>query len=581
MIAASLMLVSCVETLILPDDKTVEEQFWKSKADVQLMVNGAYQGMVAEKLVERLIVWGDLRSEEVVPVSTVTGTLPEDLIEINLGSTQVDNQFADWGAVYDVINRCNLVLAKAAAVMSEDPSYTEGDYLADCSQMLALRSLCYFYLVRNYRDVPYITNAYTDSSQDRNVPQSSPADVLQGCLDDLAIAEKNAISASAYTDWRRVGYMTRDAINALQADIYLWRASVTHSADDYEQVVAYCDKVIESKRAQHIKQRGEVEEKDYWLAEGLQAYPYLYVMKNAEESIFELQMAVNVNNNTAVAKYFNHYSDNVSNPPYLYASSIFMAGTTGEVFRSTNSTSGATDWRGLTSTFNSTVSAGDFEGLEIRKYVSAKVNYTPGNTKVESKDTKDNTSASYSTSLGMNYIIYRLTDVMLMKAEALTALATGNDDLEHLQTAFELVRVVNLRSRESKDDELKWATFGTQDDVVAAIEKLVLAERLRELCFEGKRWYDLLRFNYRHVEGVDYNTTLYAQDEAGKTPVGVYDEMLNLMKRKLAGKGNAVAAKINTEGRLYMPIPMSDVDICPALHQTPGYSVDDTYNKNY
>ena len=40
-IVAGLMAVSCVDTVILPDDKTVDEDFWKSKSDVQLMVNGA------------------------------------------------------------------------------------------------------------------------------------------------------------------------------------------------------------------------------------------------------------------------------------------------------------------------------------------------------------------------------------------------------------------------------------------------------------------------------------------------------------------------------------------------------------
>ena len=32
-------MLSCVDTIILPDDKTVEEDFWKSKSDVQLIAN--------------------------------------------------------------------------------------------------------------------------------------------------------------------------------------------------------------------------------------------------------------------------------------------------------------------------------------------------------------------------------------------------------------------------------------------------------------------------------------------------------------------------------------------------------------
>ena len=83
------------------------------------------------------------------------------------------------------------------------------------------------------------------------------------------------------------------------------------------------------------------------------------------------------------------------------------------------------------------------------------------------------------------------------------------------------------------------------------------------------------------MEGVDYATTLAAQNDDGRSFVGVYDEMLNLMKRKLSGKGNAVAAKMNTEPRLYMPIPLSDLNISPLLRQNPAYSDNDNFNKNY
>ena len=113
------------------------------------------------------------------------------------------------------------------------------------------------------------------------------------------------------------------------------------------------------------------------------------------------------------------------------------------------------------------------------------------------------------------------------------------------------------------------------------MENLILAERLREFAFEGKRWYDLLRFNYRHVEGVDYKSTLYEQSERnGWAPVANYGPMLNLMKRKLSTKGDAVAAKIGDETKLYMPIPLRDLNITPVLHQNPGYSSTETISKN-
>ena len=68
-ILASLAMVSCVDTVLLPDDKTVDEDFWKTKDEVAQMVNGAYHSMLSADVINRLIVWGDFRSDELKMVS--------------------------------------------------------------------------------------------------------------------------------------------------------------------------------------------------------------------------------------------------------------------------------------------------------------------------------------------------------------------------------------------------------------------------------------------------------------------------------------------------------------------------------
>ncbi len=561
---------SCVDTVILPDDKTVDEDFWKSKSDVQLMVNGAYRSMLSNDIMARLIVWSGLRSEEMLPVSNITGSLVEDLTEINLANIQPDNVFSRWAAFYHVINNCNLVLSRAGAVRSEDPSYTEGDYLSDCSQMLALRALCYFYLVRNFRDVPYVTEAFMNSSQDRNIPQSAPDSVLLGCINDLKTAEANALSASAFNDWRRVGYMTKDAIQALLADIYLWRASVNHNTSDYEACISYCDKVIASKKGQHILGRGETEEKDYYLADGREMFSDLFITQNAEESIFELQYN---EGKMACCQYLPHYNNGDS--PYLYASSLFK--NQGTIYTTVSGASGIKDWRGLNYTYNVPVTVGSFDGLEIRKYVS---DGKDGQYNLITSTAYLKKNRAYSAAYQQNYIVYRLTDVMLMKAEALTALASDDADIR-LRQAFNLVQFVNSRSKtiESSNDSIHWVAFSSG---VATMEELVLNERLRELAFEGKRWYDLLRYNYRHVTGVDYTKTLAELDDNGVAPVENYNgnAIIKLAVRKLTN-GDAVAAKMNNEQKLYMPIPLADLNVCPALRQNPGYGTNEKSSKNY
>jgi len=59
------------------------------------------------------------------------------------------------------------------------------------------------------------------------------------------------------------------------------------------------------------------------------------------------------------------------------------------------------------------------------------------------------------------------------------------------------------------------------------------------------------------------------------------NDMLQLMARKLGSQGTAVSAKLGNEATLYMPVPKSDLEVCPALKQNPVYSTASNYEKNY
>ena len=562
-------MVSCVDTVLLPDDKTVDEDFWKTKDEVAQMVNGAYHSMLSADVINRLIVWGDFRSDELNMVSIDANATVNALTEIDAVNMQTTNTFATWGSLYTVINNCNIVLDKAPEVMEIDPSYTEGDYLTDRSQMLALRALCYFYLVRNFRDVPYSAKSYMTSSQEMNIPQLAPDSVLQLCIKDLEEAETIALDPSAFTDWRRVGWINRDAVNAILADIYLWLGSVHHDANYYQKCVDYCDKVIASKQAQHTPDRGEIQVNEYPLADGREAFEELYIDQNAEESIFELQYNGNSNSNSALCQMYFKYAKNNSPSGYVRAASIFGTVGTGQpVYTQTG------DYRFINNVFEPNT---NLEAYDIRKMVSLTaltVNNPVGAAGMKRRDE----SRQYDR-FAQNYIFYRLTDVMLMKAEAQVQLAVDDDDIR-LRQAFNLVQAVNNRSLYSGNlasDSLKFNYYKTRVD----LEPLVMTERLRELCFEGKRWYDLMRYNFRHVEGIEYGKTLYQQQEEGKEFTRNDATFLNLVTRKYTSGAAAAASKMRTEPYLYMPVNQSDIDVNYNLHQNPAYRSDSEYEKNY
>lgn len=561
-------MVSCVDTVLLPDDKTVDEDFWKTKDEVAQMVNGAYKSMLSADVINRLIVWGDFRSDELNMVSIDANATVNALTEIDAVNMQTTNTFATWGSLYTVINNCNIVLDKAPEVMKIDPSYTEGDYLTDRSQMLALRALCYFYLVRNFRDVPYSGKSYMTSSQEMNIPQLAPDSVLQLCIRDLEEAEGIALDPSAFTDWRRVGWINRDAVDAILADIYLWLGSVHHDAYYYQKCVDYCDKVIASKQSQHIPDRGELEVKEYPLADGQKAFEKLFIEQNAEESIFELQYNGKANSNTALCQMYFKYAKDNSPSGYVRASAIFGTVGTGQpVYTQTG------DYRFINNVFEPGTS---LESYDIRKMVShTSINVS---NPVGAAGQKRDDSRTYDR-FAQNYIFYRLADVMLMKAEAQVQLAETDDDIR-LRQAFNLVQAVNNRSLYAgslASDSLKFNYYKTR----VAIEPLILTERLRELCFEGKRWYDLMRYNFRHVEGIEYGKTLYQQQEEGKEFTRNDATFLNLVTRKYTSGAAAAASKMRTEPYLYMPINQGDIDVNMNLRQNPAYRNDSEYEKNY
>lgn len=569
---------SCNDFLtIYPTDRIVGADFWKTKADVDQMVDGCYLSMLDYSIQERAIIWGAYRSDELAKRTDYVDNTLDNISAVNLLPT---NRYSNWSAFYKVINNCNIVLNHAADVMAEDPEFTMGDYQVVRAQMLALRSLCYFYLVRTFRDVPYVTHSFEDDSQIELPEQSSPDEVLQNCLNDLKEAEPYIMRTGAYvgsTKWCNWGYMTRSAVHALMSDIYLWRASMTHNAGDYQQAIVYADSVINAKHAYYkqneIKSVTTQEEDIYHLEDGDMAFSTIFGTNqgNSHESILEWQYNGRNNSNRALENYYYQEGDDNSHRQ----TSILMASL---LFSSVSADANNADGKKIYLSkndyrfWNNVYEANNEEALQmsIRKMVDAtsitNLTLNLGPTKSNSREFRE---------FRQNWIVYRLTDIMLMKAEALVATAANDSDQVSLKKAFDLVQVVNKRSmKKNATDTLKFDGFSSK----AAMELLVLAERERELCFEGKRWFDLMRYCYRHMEGVDIRQKLA---DASSWPA-LYSPMLNLVIRKYSGDGggDAVSYKMKSEPYLYWPILESETKVNKFLKQNPVYIQEKTTSKN-
>jgi len=576
--ACGVLLTSCEDFLtIYPTDKIVGTDFWKNKDDVEGMVNGAYKSMLADAIQERAVIWGAFRSDELVKLADLSNTTLDNISAVNLLPT---NGYNNWSAFYKVINNCNIVLAHAPEVMAADPEFTEGDYQTVRAQMLALRSLCYFYLVRAFRDVPLTTQSFEDDAQQLVIAQSAPAVVLQQCLDDLAEAEKYIVRTGAYGygSWQNLGYFTRDAVNALIADIYLWRAAMTHSQSDYQQAIDYVEKVITAKDLyyqQNNTDRVSATVTDrYHLQKGETAMYMIfgYDNGNSHESILEWQYNGKDNPNYTLENLYYREGSKDSPKTYsrLMASELFNVPAA-----NANTVQGQKIYQSRNDLrfWNNVYGANNEESAElsIRKMVDAgaltvAVTSTEGPTKTTTREFEN---------FRQNWVVYRLTDLMLMEAEALVETASDDADQTTLKRAFDLVQVVNKRSMDmDAKDTLKFEDYNTKN----AMELLVLAERERELCFEGKRWWDLMRFSYRHMTGVDANTLLADQTAWP----ALHPQMLRFVVRKYGegGKGDAVSYKMKSEPFLYWPVLENEIKVNALLRQNPVYVQEKSTSKN-
>ena len=159
-VAVMAMASSCDDFLtIFPTDRIVFEDFWKSKEDVESMVAESYRLMSSGDVINRIIVWGEARADNVIE-GEYGGN--KDIEYIMTANILPSNQYASWAPFYRVINNCNQVLKYAPLVLDEDPDFTQGDCNVITGEMYALRALCHFYLVRTFRDIPLLMEAKVD-----------------------------------------------------------------------------------------------------------------------------------------------------------------------------------------------------------------------------------------------------------------------------------------------------------------------------------------------------------------------------------------------------------------------------------
>ena len=504
-------LESCNDWLVLkPQSELILDDYWQSEGQAQAVLTACYRGLTSDDVMNRMLIWGELRSDNVTVGLSTPSVDVINILAVNITPT---NAYCQWASIYKVINNCNSFLHYAPGVLAKDPNFTAGELHAMESEALTIRALCYFYLVRTFKEVPWIDTPSIDDTQNYSVPKSTERVVLDHIIADLLKAQQYA-----RTDYGTLvenkGKITANAVNSLLADVYLWD-------QQYSNCVDACNKVLSDPKLT--------------LSTSDMMYYNVFYQGNSTESIFELQFDDNVQRNNAT---ITNYGIGIGNNGILYGTLSFP------VYLET----------GQYSPFNYTMGAGVESDKDVRytdfiiqSSVKQAIYYIFKYIGIKRSESSGGLNSYSLRTTTPNWIVYRLSDVMLMKAEALTEL----DGSSNLQEALNLVNTTYTRSNPTSS-----ALDSTVYNSKSVMEQLVLRERQRELLFEGKRWFDLMRLARRTNNA---------------------SAVLTYVSPKIQGVG---ATKMSIMDALYMPVPQSDIDINPNLKQNPFYDDSTTKTSN-
>ena len=411
--------------------------------------------------------------------------------------------------------------------------------------MKTIRALCYFYLIRTFRAVPYVTEPSIDDNQNYVVPATSFEVILDSLINDLESIKEDAqrrfsiekvSNKSIYVPAENNSRITKWAIYALLADLYLWKG-------DWDNVVKYCDLVIDYKKQQYdeliqMDQISDVEVYDgvpmiLEAVKGQQnvgnAYSSIFGQGNSFESIFELYYNGNTGQeNNWVSNFYGNGNNNIG---LLKASEVLMDGFTTDQNQIWLSQKDCRAYENLQSEGTS---------YAITKYTRPRASFSLQRLGAVT------VSDSRRSSPDANWIFYRLSDVMLMKAEALIQRSESD-----WPEAFKLINNVYKRANniapETTSGSLAYETYSTSR---VAMEDLLFAERHREFLFEGKRWFDLVRLARRD----------------GKT-----ERLVSCAIRKYRQDINVIKIKLTDPNYIYFPYAKSELKVNPLLKQNPAF----------
>ena len=351
-----------------------------------------------------------------------------------------------WTPFYNEINYCNKVLKNGPLVIERDVTFTEEAWKPIRAEVITLRALSHFWLVRTFGNIPYVTTEYNNDGQYLLLPQTSQEQVLDSIIMDLESVKNDGMTNYGNTVFNK-GRITQKAIYALLADVYLWRASLNASPDsvnkqdksreDYQKCIECCDFVINQMlkdKTDDINKNGSVvggltsaltvedlltpnDPSANSISTTIGAYDDIFGSKNSDESIFELQIDGTKNTNSMMNDYFYNISKSETGS-FCCADALFSGYETTPNSTGPQTLFTKTDMRKWE---DATWQGDDQTEYRVNKYIASSVSQGKEGVVGTNQMLTDNTATDFAaiynnrTISNANWIFYRLSDVMLLR----------------------------------------------------------------------------------------------------------------------------------------------------------------------
>ncbi|MBB6236222.1 hypothetical protein HDC90_000833 [Pedobacter sp. AK013] len=436
------LLFSC-KKILNPDviDIPTEGNAITSAADVEKAISAAYS-FLRYVVPDKVFLMGDMRADAFSSYSQSSNTKIETTIATNTIAPLTNNGGGNWNDFYKVIAQCNLILEKIPQISTYDEA-TKKRHIGEAS---FIRGLTYFYLTRFWGDVPLNLKSINLD----NIPRAPKADVFKQINADLDVAIANL----------QLSYAADDiAVRATKGAAWAIKAHVMGWMQDYSSCEKLCDSVIT---------RGP-----YTLVADTNNLVSIFIGKT-KEGIFELNFDANarevqknrVYNRTLGRPWYKDQSDGgggtekfILSPTTAQMNQMFIPGTK--------------DARRFTWFVKEAYGKPFQVGKDIfNNDATSGSRYYLG--KYRTLQLKGDTSSQNINE--SNIIITRLSDILLLRAEAL-----ASNSVNRPAEAITLLNRVRARAY------AKPYTSGGD------LQDTILLERKKELIGEGQYFFDLVR----------------------------------------------------------------------------------------